>query len=199
MLVVDRKTGEPVYQRNADQLFCPASITKLFTAAAALTELGADHRFVTPVLRRGKVNADGTLSGDLILVAKGDLSLGGRTGPDGTLLFTDDDHSYASGNLHSELVPTDPLAGLDHLTGEVHDSGIRTVTGDVLLDDRLFEAARSSGSSPSRVPPIVVNDNLVVVVVTNATKPGEPATMRIVPETTFVTMDARIETVAAGM
>ncbi|MEO6809501.1 MAG: D-alanyl-D-alanine carboxypeptidase/D-alanyl-D-alanine-endopeptidase [Isosphaeraceae bacterium] len=198
LLVVDGKTGEPVYQRNADQLFCPASVTKLFTTAAALTELGADHRFVTPVVRKGKVDADGTLSGDLILVAKGDLSLGGRTGPDGTLLFTDDDHSYAGGNLNAQLVPTDPLAGLDHLAREVHDSGIRAITGDVLVDDRLFEAARSSGSGPSRVSPIVINDNLVDVVVSPASKPGELATVRTVPETAFVTMDARVETVAEG-
>src|SRR5450759_892559 len=31
VLVVDRKSGQVVYARNADQLFAPASVTKLFS------------------------------------------------------------------------------------------------------------------------------------------------------------------------
>ena len=193
MLVVDLATGRPVFERNADQMFCPASVTKLFTAAAALADLGADYRFKTPVVRRGEVK-DGTLHGDLILVARGDLSLGGRTGPDGSLLFEDGDHSYGGGNL----VPCDPLAGLIHLAREVHASGIRTVSGDVLVDDRLFEAAVSTGSGPKRVSPIVVNDNIIDVVVAPASKVGEPAKVRFVPETAFAAADVRVETTAEG-
>ena len=87
VLVVDRKTGQTIYERNADQLFAPASVTKLFSTAAALVELGPDHRFQTPLVRRGEVDVKGTLHGDVILVAQGDLCMGGRTGADGTLVF----------------------------------------------------------------------------------------------------------------
>ncbi len=198
LLVVDGATGKPVYERNADQLFCPASVTKLFSTSAALAGLGADHHFETPVVRRGEVDKDGTLKGDLILVAQGDLCLGGRTGPDGSLLFEDNDHTYAGGNLDATLVPCDPLAGLDHLAREVLASGIKAVAGDVLVDDRLFGPAEATGSGPSRVAPIVVNDNVVDVVATPGAKPGEPATVRIVPETAFVAMDPRVETVEEG-
>src|SRR4029077_9229485 len=103
LLVVDTKTGKTIYERNADALFCPASVTKLFSTAAALADLGADYRFQTPVVRRGQVNDEGTLQGDLILVAKGDLCLGGRTGPEGTLLFEDNDHTYSNGNYRATL------------------------------------------------------------------------------------------------
>ncbi len=48
-------------------------------------------------------------------MAQGDLCMGGRTGPEGTLLFKDEDHTYSGGNLRSEIVGTNPLAGLDHL------------------------------------------------------------------------------------
>ena len=193
LLVVDLATGAPVFERNPDLLFCPASVTKLFTTAAAMADLGADFRFKTPVVRRGEV-ADGTLRGDLILVAQGDLSLGGRTGPDGSLLWEGDDHSYDDG----VLVPCDPLAGLVHLAREVHAAGIRSIAGDVLVDDRLFEPAESTGSGPKHVSPVVINDNLVDVVVTPGAKAGDPARVRLVPESAFVTADAMIETTAEG-
>lgn len=197
ILVVDLASGRPVFQRNADQMFCPASVTKLFSSAAALADLGADYRFRTPVVRRGEVGKDGVLRGDLILVARGDPSLGGRTGPDGSLLFEDDDHSYAGGNPDAAVVPTDPLAGLDHLAREVAASGIKMVSGLVLVDDRYFEHAPSSGSGPSRVSPISVNDNVVDILVTPGARAGEPAWVRTIPETGFIQADARVETVAA--
>ncbi|WP_435017098.1 D-alanyl-D-alanine carboxypeptidase/D-alanyl-D-alanine endopeptidase [Tundrisphaera sp. TA3] len=197
ILVVDLATGKPIFQRNPDQMFCPASVAKLFSSAAALSDLGPDYRFRTPVVRRGEVGKDGTLRGDLILVAKGDPSLGGRTGPDGSLLFEDNDHSYAASNPDAALVSTDPLAGLDHLAREVSASGIKVVTGHILVDDRYFDAAPSSGSGPSRVSPIMINDNVVDILVTPGAKVGEPAWVRIVPETSFVQYDARVETVAA--
>jgi serine-type D-Ala-D-Ala carboxypeptidase/endopeptidase (penicillin-binding protein 4) len=193
LLVVDSATGKPVFERNANRMFCPASVTKLYSSAAALVEFGADHRFKTPVVRRGEVRS-GTLRGDLILVAKGDLSLGGRTGPDGTLAFEDNDHSYAGGNPDASLVPGDPLAGLIHLAREVHSSGITSISGDVLVDDRLFDRAPSTGSGPTRVSAIVVNDNVVDVVVTPGDRMGEPARVRIVPETDSVQFDAQVGT-----
>lgn len=197
ILVVDSASGKPVFQKDADQMFCPASVTKLFSTAAALVDLGADHRFKTPVVRKGEIGKDGTLRGDLILVAGGDPSLGGRTGPDGSLLFEDDDHSYAGGNPDATLVPTDPLAGLDHLAREVGASGIKAVSGRILVDDRYFEAAPSTGSGPPRVSPIVVNDNVIDVLTTPGAKPGAPAWVRTVPETSFAEVDARVETVGA--
>jgi len=85
ILVVDRKTGQTIYERNPDLLFAPASVTKLFSTAAALIELGPNFRFQTPLYRRGDVDAGGTLHGDLILLAQGDLAMGGRTGPEESL------------------------------------------------------------------------------------------------------------------
>ena len=79
--------------------------------------------------------------------------MGGRTGADGALLFKDDDHTYAGGNPRSDIVQADPLAGLDHLAREVRAAGIKHLTGEVIVDDRLFEAAESTGSGPSPALP----------------------------------------------
>jgi D-alanyl-D-alanine carboxypeptidase/D-alanyl-D-alanine-endopeptidase (penicillin-binding protein 4) len=198
LLVVDSETGRVVYEKNADQMFGPASVTKLYSTAVALVDLGAGYRFRTPVVRKGNVDNEGILRGNLILVASGDLSLGGRSGPNDTLLFEDNDHIYANGNNSATLVPANPLAGLEQLAKGIADAGIKRVDGDVLIDDRLFDPAPSTGSGPSRVSAIVVNDNVVDVVVTPGDKTGSRATVRLVPETSFVSFDAVVETVDEG-
>ncbi|WP_240911451.1 D-alanyl-D-alanine carboxypeptidase/D-alanyl-D-alanine endopeptidase [Paludisphaera soli] len=199
ILAVDAKTGETVYEKNADELFGTASAAKLFSTAAAMVELGADHRFQTPVVRRGNVDDQGALHGDLILIAQGDPAMGGRTGPDGKLLFTDEDHIYTSGGKAGEvLVPCDPLAGLEHLAREVRAAGIQKIEGEVIVDARLFERAPSSGSGPKLTSPIMINDNLIDVVVAPGKAAGDPATVTITPGTESVAVDARVETVAGG-
>ena len=130
MLAVDATTNKPVYAHNADQLFAPASVTKLYTCGAAMIALGADHRFETPVYRRGTLNK-GQLRGDLILVASGDLTLGGRTDKASKMAFADDDHIYAGPGKTSTAVPaTNPLAGLEDLARQVQGAGISRVSGE---------------------------------------------------------------------
>src|SRR5262249_16608708 len=54
------------------------------------------------------------------------------------------------------------------------------------------------GSGPALLTPIVVNDNVLDVTVTPAAKAGEPAAVRVRPETTFLQMDAQVATVGEG-
>jgi D-alanyl-D-alanine carboxypeptidase/D-alanyl-D-alanine-endopeptidase (penicillin-binding protein 4) len=198
MLVVEAEKGRVVYERNADQLFIPASTTKLYSCSAALHALGTDYRFETPVYRRGSVE-NGRLKGDLILVASGDLTLGGRTLPDDTMAFTNNDHTYADATTTTEsLTPTDPLAGLTALAKQVKAAGITSVDGEVLIDARLFDPAASSGSGPRIVTPIVVNDNVLDVIVTPVAEAERPAVITLRPETAFVTVDSQVRTVAGG-
>jgi D-alanyl-D-alanine carboxypeptidase len=134
MLFVDAKTGETVYAKNAEQFFCPASVTKLFSCGAAMAAFGADYRFVTPLHRRGEVK-DGKLDGDLILVAQGDLTFGARRGKGGKIAFKDNDHIYTSGlTADAEVPDTDPLTAFDDLARQVKVAGITHVAGDILVD-----------------------------------------------------------------
>src|SRR5262249_35285368 len=94
ILFADLEKGDILYEHNADKLCVPASTTKLFSAAAALDALGPNFRFETPVVRRGDVK-DGKLEGDMILIASGDLTMGGRTDSQGRIAFTNSDHIYA--------------------------------------------------------------------------------------------------------
>ncbi len=149
ILVADRGTGEVVYEHNADKLFAPASTTKLYSVATALDALGKDYCFATPVYRRGTVDAKGTLEGDLILVASGDLTLGGRTTPANEIEFTKGDHTYANPSGEATLTAGDPLAGLNQLAKQVAAAGIHRVRGQIVIDARLFDAASGTGSGPA--------------------------------------------------
>jgi D-alanyl-D-alanine carboxypeptidase/D-alanyl-D-alanine-endopeptidase (penicillin-binding protein 4) len=198
ILVVDAESGQTVYARNPDTLCFPASVTKLFSCAAAMVAFGPGHCFTTPVYRRGEVK-DGSLAGDLILVAQGDLTLGGRADGKGGLAFKDHDHTYANWlSTGCELTEGDPLAGLTELARQVRQAGISRVEGDILVDDRLFPVAKGSGSGPDVVSPIVVNDNTLDVTITPAGEAGRPATIVVRPATEFLQVDARVDTMAEG-
>jgi D-alanyl-D-alanine carboxypeptidase/D-alanyl-D-alanine-endopeptidase (penicillin-binding protein 4) len=197
ILVVDAETGQTVYAHNPEQIFLPASTAKLFSCAAALAALGPDYKFETPVYRTGQV-VDGRLLGDLVLVASGDLTLGGRNDGHGKMAFTDDDHTYAnSATSKATLTDTEPLTGLRSLARQVAALGIRRVEGEVLVDDRLFTHSRGSGSGPDLLTPIMVNDNVIDALVRPGARPGEPAHVTMRPETGFVQMTARVTTVGA--
>src|SRR5262249_36830452 len=157
------------------------SVRKLYSVGLTLHELGTNYRFKTPVFRNGEVDASGDLKGDLILVAKGDLTMGGRDNGDDTVAITDFDHNDAN-NLGSAILTTpDPLAGLDKLAAQVAASGIRKVSGDVLIDDRLFKQFRVPNQH-LLITPIVINDNRIDVTVL-PTQLGQRARVEWRPQT----------------
>jgi D-alanyl-D-alanine carboxypeptidase/D-alanyl-D-alanine-endopeptidase (penicillin-binding protein 4) len=71
---------------------------------------------------------------------------------------------------------------------------VTTIDGDLLVDDRLFDRAESTGSGPGRLTPIVVNDNLLDFLVTPGEE-GKPAAVDHRPRSIAITVDARIDTV----
>jgi D-alanyl-D-alanine carboxypeptidase/D-alanyl-D-alanine-endopeptidase (penicillin-binding protein 4) len=195
ILVADAKTGETLWARNPDKLIAPASVTKLYSGAAALVALGADHRFQTPLYRTGGLRSDGTLIGDLVIVASGDPSFGGRTLPGGRMAYLDQDHTYANSGLFSAGLPkTNPVAALDYFAKLVRRAGITSVQGEILIDTRGFEPTRSTGSGPELVTPIMVNDNVVDIIVTPGARPGAPAIVQTRPETGYLQLDIDVTT-----
>lgn len=197
LAIADVSSGTLQLAHEPDRLLAPASTTKLFTCAAALEIMGADHQFVTKVYRRGRL-ANGVVEGDLILLAAGDPNLGGRAGPSGRIAYRAIDHTYADANTPAELVDGDPLTGLRELARQVALAGIRRVSGDVLIDDGLFDRAESTGSGPVRLTPIVINDNLIDILVT-PTQPGTPARLEVRPASKYLSVANGVETVPAGL
>ena len=73
--IVDLKTGKPLYSKNADSLFRPASTTKMLTAACVLVDNDSNQCFKTKVDISGEI-VNNALNGDLIVVSSTDPLLG---------------------------------------------------------------------------------------------------------------------------
>ena len=186
LAVKDIDTGEQIIAYNDDLLFEPGSVVKTYSTGAAWQEFGPDSTVVTPVKRTGEV-ADGTLTGDLVLVGKGDLTMGGRTKPDGTVDFTNLDHNDANGIPGATLTTEDPLTGLNELAAQVKASGINAVSGDVIVDDRLW----GPHILEKPIPPIIINQNVIDLTVTPGAE-GQPATTEMWPVVAPWTVDTQV-------
>ncbi|MCA8921688.1 MAG: D-alanyl-D-alanine carboxypeptidase/D-alanyl-D-alanine-endopeptidase [Planctomycetes bacterium] len=104
--------GEPVFALDADEARVPASNMKLVTTAAALSLLGPDYAHETRLVTVGRPQA-GVLRGALYVVGGGDPTISRRFDPE-------------------------PL--LSDWAEKVARSGIKRIVGDLVADDRFFEA-----------------------------------------------------------
>jgi D-alanyl-D-alanine carboxypeptidase/D-alanyl-D-alanine-endopeptidase (penicillin-binding protein 4) len=77
VLVVNPRTGDTLYSKNAGKLFMPASNMKIVTSAAALTLLGPEYRYRTTFLTDGEVR-DSLLDGNLLVIGRGDPTVSDR-------------------------------------------------------------------------------------------------------------------------
>lgn len=182
-----------LFALNSEKLFLPASTTKLMTEGTALNLIGPDYRFHTRIYRDGPILPDGTLDGNLVLVAAGDPNLSARVRPNDTLAFENWDHSL-SGAPDTRAVPGDPLKVIRELATQVAAHGVRRIKGQVLVDISLFpEGEREPGTGTS-ISPIVINDNLVDITITPGKIIGTPATMDESPATSYVHIVSHVTT-----
>lgn len=72
VIVRDLSTGENIVEQNPDKFLTPASIVKSITAASVLLAGKADTAFSTPVYALGDIDADGMLTGSIVIKASGD-------------------------------------------------------------------------------------------------------------------------------
>jgi serine-type D-Ala-D-Ala carboxypeptidase/endopeptidase (penicillin-binding protein 4) len=181
LLVVDAATGETLYEKNADRYFTPASNMKLLTTALALDKLGSDYRFRTTVETHGAISR-GVLSGDLILVGRGDPNLSNRKFP-----F----------DVKEEFVgPSEKV--LIELADQVVAHGVKDVSGDIVGDDSYFPRDRYPDGWEiddmvweygAAISAIVLDDNSVTLTLT----PGEKAGDRVVGTVEPVTPDFAVK------
>lgn len=193
--VADAKTGKVLLANRPDEMVFTASTAKNFTVGSVYETLGTDTRLTTPVYATSPVT-DGTISGDVVLVASGDLAMGGRGALEGKF-----EHTFNAKNVdhvYADIAPNgarvgDPLAGVDELARQVAAQGVTRIDGDVIVDTRLWETFPTQDGD---VTPIFVNDNLVDVDVTAASE-GAPATIAVTPQSSAYVVTSEVATVGA--
>jgi serine-type D-Ala-D-Ala carboxypeptidase/endopeptidase (penicillin-binding protein 4) len=163
-----------IFKKNAEKKLVPASITKLVTAAAAISQFPPGTKFKTTLWSTAAVE-NGVLKGDLILRGGGDPGFISET--------------------------------MWYLVNVFVRSGVRTVEGDIVVDDTLFDQLRYD---PSRQKERVdraydaptgamsFNWNSVNIFVRPGGKAGEPAQVFADPESQYIHLISKIETVASG-
>src|ERR1700757_2158866 len=174
LLVVDAESGAILYEKNANDYFLPASNMKLLTTALALDTLGPEYRFHTTVETNGTLGPDGKLSGDLILVGRGDPNLSNRKFP------------YEA----KEEFEGPPEKALAELADAIASRGVKEISGDVLGDDSYFprerypdgwEIADMVWEYGAAISAIVVDDNTVTLTLTPGEKTGDPVQAVVEP------------------
>jgi serine-type D-Ala-D-Ala carboxypeptidase/endopeptidase (penicillin-binding protein 4) len=192
LLIVDAGSGESLYEQNGDKYFVPASNMKLFTTALALAKLGPEYRFRTTLETKGAISPDGTLSGDVVLVGRGDPNLSNRKFP------------Y---ELKEEF-DGPPEKVLRDLVDELVAKGVKEILGDVIGDDSYFPRERyPSGweiddmvwEYGAAISAIAVDDNTVTLMLTPGEKAGDPVQAALVQATPDFTVANTAVTALEGV
>lgn len=121
---VSDENGNPVYDYQGNKGLSTASTQKIFTAAAALEVLGKNYTYKTTSAYSGTVS-NGDLNGNLFLSSTGDPTLGSWRY-----------ESYKPENFKQKLIEA------------VKKSGIKKISGDLIVDDSYFDHQTIPGGWP---------------------------------------------------
>lgn len=164
LTVLDARSGAVLLSRDGHQGMATASTLKNITAATAFQVLGADFTFKTTLSRRGEVDGSGVLHGDLIVTGSGDPSLGS-----------------------DRFEETKESVVLDKWVAAVQAAGIKTIQGNIIADDLLFDGYQTPNGWPwvdmgnyygAGVSALNWRENAFGVVFQPSSRPGELTTIR---------------------
>jgi D-alanyl-D-alanine carboxypeptidase/D-alanyl-D-alanine-endopeptidase (penicillin-binding protein 4) len=181
VLIVDPERGDTLYSRDAGKLLVPASNQKILTGAIALTTLGPDYRFETPVLARGEIRAD-TLRGDLLVVGRGDPSV-------------------------SDHMAGDAMIPLRAIADSLRARGLRHIRGRVLAEGNAFPDANAGfgwqledfdAPYGAVVDELLLNEGFSELHVRGAERAGEPPRVLTAPARTFPRVRVEATTIVRG-
>lgn len=179
--------GREIFSLNPRHWFVPASNTKLFSTALALTRLGPNFRYSTRLTAEAEPDDTGVLHGDLRLVGAGDPSLSGRAYP------YDKENEWA-----------DDAPAIDDLAAQLARRGVKRIDGAVIgddtayiwepfpngwgIDDPLWEYG-------APVSALTLQDNSFRLEVRPGPEPGDPAEVLISPDVGQLTLVPSVVTV----
>lgn len=173
--IVNLATGQTLVDHNSGRNFIPASTMKLLTTAAALEILGPDYQFTTTLYLDGQ-RSGSTLEGNLVIRGGGDPTISDRR-------FTQ--HYPTNG---------DPLELFRTWASALRNNNITYINGHIIgdssfFDDELLGNGWAWDDEPTpfaaQISALSFNEGRLTVSATGASI-GQPARIRIVPETDYV-------------
>ena len=171
LIAIDTVRKTPIFSRNADQEFMPASNFKLLVGSTALTILGTGFSYVTTAGADAPPAADGTIAGNVYLQGGGDALLSAKD--------------------------------LDDAAAALAAQNVRHVTGAVITDATRYDSVRygygwSWDDLPYYYAPVVtaleLEDGVVHVYFSPGPAAGQPAVLRVTPQSGAFTVDDRLIT-----
>ncbi|KQT18217.1 peptidase S13 [Chryseobacterium sp. Leaf404] len=118
------ESGNLVYEYQGSKGLSTASTQKIFTAAAALEVLGKNYTYKTTLSYSGTVSC-GNLNGNLFITSNGDPTLGSWRY-----------EGYKPENFKQKLLEA------------VRNSGIKKISGDLIIDDSYYDHQTIPGGWP---------------------------------------------------
>ena len=191
--ILDGK-GKSLFHRNEQQLFVPASVTKLVVTATATVLLPAGYRVRTSVYPNGTMRTGsdtGVFDGDLVLYGRGDPTFSERC-------FSAD--TLAPGACDSAFT------GMDAIAESLRARGVRRVTGKIVGDGSYFEPTLIHPSwnawdlnwwYAAPVSGLGFHDNSVDFRITPGAAVDQPPLVTWSPDLHFFTFENRARTVPA--
>ncbi len=121
LYVVDTKTGNVIFDKNADMGLAPASCQKIITSTTAFGLLGKDYRYETFVEYNG-ILKDGLLNGDIVIKGNGDPTPG----------------SWRWNETKEQTI-------LKKITAAIVAKGIKKINGQIIFSNDNWESNSTPG------------------------------------------------------
>lgn len=182
---VETLDGQVLYDNNGDKCLTPASNLKLLTTAAALDILGGEYTYDTVVKAVGEIDKDGVLQGDLVIIGSGDPTLGAW---------------HPEKDKNSDWL-------LEQWGNKLKEAGIKKINGRIIGDGRCFTEEYISGMWDYEDLPywyaagssgLAMEENCFRIDIIAGENAGDPTSLKIIPDTSYVSFINNSTTVEAG-
>jgi D-alanyl-D-alanine carboxypeptidase/D-alanyl-D-alanine-endopeptidase (penicillin-binding protein 4) len=111
---MDLRSGDMLYDHNANIPMVPASIHKVIVSYTAYKRLKPNYQFKTIIGIEGEVDDSGLLNGDLVVIGGGDPSLGSK---------------YSQKNTEEVLLD---------IVASISKNGVTCIDGSIVIDASVF-------------------------------------------------------------
>jgi D-alanyl-D-alanine carboxypeptidase/D-alanyl-D-alanine-endopeptidase (penicillin-binding protein 4) len=156
--------------------------------------LGPQYQFKTQIGSDAPIDADGTLTGDLVFLGGGDPTLSGREYP----------YQYHPG---PQAGANYSFRAVEQLADQLVARGLKRIAGDIVGDDRRYVwephgEGWSTGDAVweygAPVSALILNDNSFAVTIRPAAHPGDLAHIMLSPSLEYFSIDNRVRTETGG-